>query len=340
MIRLVALTALLLTACTATPFIPLHEKQRGLSYASARPPRHYGGEGSAASLRKAQALGVNWISVTPFGFHRGTPELRWGGPNVWESDASLVAVTKEAHALGLRVLLKPHVWSRNEPAAEQWSDEEWRRYLGDYERFITHYATIARDTGADALSVGNEQKLASRFEPEWRRIIASVRAIYKGPLTYGANFDEVFHVRFWDALDWIGVSAYFPLVDAPKPSREELVRAWQPVVARLAQLARDERKPIVFTEIGYRSAEGAAWRQWELPRTAPLALDVQATAYEAFFEAVWPQPWLAGVYPWKWFSYPEHSGPQSNDYELENKPAEAVVREHYSRSATRSSTRR
>jgi hypothetical protein len=324
------LATLLLAACSAAPRIPLAEKQRGMSFAAARPPRHYGTDSSAQSLRKLQAMGVNWISITPFGFHRDTPELRWGG-NVWESEDSLVAVTKQAHGLGIRVLLKPHVWSRNEKAMESWTDDDWRRYLASYERFIEHYATVGRDAGVDAISVGNEQKLASRFEPEWRQIIARVRTIYKGPLTYGANFDEIFHVRFWDALDWIGVSAYFPLVDAPRPSREELVRAWQPIVERLAQLSREQRKPIVFTEIGYRSVEGAAWRQWELPRNAPVNLQVQATAYEAFFEAVWPQPWLAGAYPWKWFSHPEHSGPEDDEFEIENKPAEQVVREHYRR---------
>ena len=59
-----------------------------------------------------------------------------------------------------------------------------------YEQFITHYATLARDAKIDALCVGNEQKHSTKYEREWRRIIDRVRAIYKGPLTYGANFDE------------------------------------------------------------------------------------------------------------------------------------------------------
>ena len=58
---------------------------------------------------------------------------------------------------------------------------------------------------------------------------------------------------------------------------------------------------------------------------------MQAEAYEAFFEAVWPQPWFGGVYWWKWFSHPGHSGAGSNDFELENKPAERVVERHYRR---------
>jgi len=336
------LLAALLAACT-TPAPPARiEKQNGMSYACAfsreRDVR-YGSAASREALRELKELGVNWISITPFGFHRGTPEIRWGGDRVWETDESLVAVTKQAHDLGIKVLLKPHIWGRGELKMEEWQDAQWQPWFASYTRFIEHYATIARDAQVDAFSIGNEQKVSSRREAEWRRIIASVRAIYRGPVTYGANFDEVFDVPFWDAVDWIGVSGYFPLVDERSPSRESLVRAWQPVVERLGKLAKESGRPIVFTELGYRSADGAAWRQWELPRDAPLNLEAQRAAYEAFFEAVWPQPWLAGVYPWKWYSYPNHGGPRSNDYEIEDKPAVEVVRRYYSRSASSSSRR-
>lgn len=314
------------------------EKQRGMSFASAREIR-YGSPGSAEALQDLKALGVNWISITPFAFHRGEPRLRFGGERVWETDESLVAVTKQAHELGIKVLLKPHVWGRGELRMETWTPEQWRTWFDDYAKFIEHYAILGRNAGVDAFSIGNEQKVASRHDAEWRALIARVRAIYAGPLTYGANFDEVFDVTFWDAVDFIGVSAYFPLVPDATASRDALVRAWQPVIAKLARLSRDAGKPIVFTELGYRSADGAAGRQWELPRDARLNLDAQRVAYEAFFEAVWPQAWLAGVYPWKWESYRDHSGPQSNDYHLEHKPAAEVVRRYYSMSATSSSRR-
>ncbi|HJQ36367.1 MAG TPA: hypothetical protein VKB93_04435 [Thermoanaerobaculia bacterium] len=298
----------------------------------------YGSPASAEALRDLENLGVNWISIMPFGFHRGTPEIRFGGERVWETDESLAAVTKQAHALGIKVLLKPHIWGRGELDMSRWTDAQWASWFEHYTRFIEHYATIARDAKVDALSIGNEQKVASSHETEWRAIIKRVRSIYRGPLTYGANFDEVFDVRFWDALDFIGVSAYFPLVDERTPSKEALVRAWQPTIVRLAALSKRTKRAIVFTEIGYRSVEGAAWRQWEIPRDAPANADAQRVAYEAFFEAVWPQPWLAGAYPWKWFSYPQHVR-SANEYEIEDKPAEDVVRRYYSTSASRSARR-
>ena len=91
------------------------------------------------------------------------------------------------------------------------------------------------------------------------------------------------------------------------------------LLARLAGFGRT----VVFTELGYRSASYGAWRHWEITDEAPVDLRAQAEAYEAFFLAVWPQPWFGGVYWWKWFSFPGHSGASSNDFELENKPAES-----------------
>ncbi len=330
--RLLLLIVLLASCATRAPDVAPAAKHRGMSFAAASPRRGtYGSEASAQSLRKLKDLGIDWISLMPFGFHRGEADLTFGGERVWETDASLVAATKQAHALGIKVMLKPHVWGRAEQRMETWTDAEWRKWFDDYLRFAEHYATIARDAKVDAFCIGNEQKIASRHEQEWRRIIERVRAIYKGPLTYGANFDEVFDIAFWDALDWIGVSGYFPLVPDLSPERATLVRAWQPILAQLEQLATREKKAVLFTEVGYRSAKGAAWRQWEIPRDAASDLDAQSSAYEAFFETVWPKPWVAGAYPWKWFSYPDHGRHDGNDYDIEGKPAEEIVLRAYRR---------
>jgi hypothetical protein len=313
---------------------------KGMSYAHAmRGGRGYGSEDSARSLRALAALGVEWISVTPFGFQRdpASPGFRTlaraaGGPG--ETDQSLRAVTRQAHGLGLKVMLKPHIWLRppHWPGSiEPRTEAGWRAWFASYEAFAGHYARLAQEAGMDAFCVGNELARTTAREADWRRVIAAARREYAGPLTYGAEAEEVFRVPFWDALDFIGVSAYYPLVDHPSPGRAALAEAWRPVVERLARLSASHRRKVVFTELGYRSAPHAAWRHWEITDAAPVDLRAQAEAYEAFYLAVWPQPWFGGVYWWKWFSHPGHSGPGSNDFELEGKPAALVVGRHYRR---------
>src|SRR5688572_1708717 len=296
--------------------------------------RGYGSPDSAASLRALAALGVSWVSLTPFGFQRTEKdtEIRWSGTRIAETDERVKGAAAQARASGMRVMLKPHLWLR----PPQWpgtvdpgSDAGWAAWFASYRPFILHYAALAESEGMDALCIGNELQRATLREAEWRALIAEIRGVYKGPLTYGATAEEVFGVRFWDALDFIGVSAYYPLVDARTPTRAAVAAGWVPVKAQLAALSARYKKKVVFTEIGYRSADAAAWRHWEITDEAAVNLPAQATAYEGFFDAVWDEPWMGGAYFWKWFSHVGHSGPRSNDFEFEGKPAEEVVRRHY-----------
>src|SRR2546428_3407850 len=142
----------------------------------------------------------------------------------------------------------------------------------------------------DAFCLGNELEKTTGHEREWRSVIAAVRAAYAGPLTYGAAFEEVFRVSFWDALDFIGVSAYYPLVQERSPDRALLAAAWKPLTQKLAGLAATRGRRIVFTELGYRSADLGRSKHWEIPRSAPVKLSLQSDAYVAIFDALLPQP--------------------------------------------------
>jgi hypothetical protein len=313
------------------------EKLRGMSFACGwRGGREgaYGSPQSDLSLAALAKLGVTWISVTPFGFETAPTavRIRWAASGVPEDDANLLAVAAQAHRRGLRVMLKPHLWLGRAHApgdVNPAGPQGWQEWFASYREFILHYAELASQGSFEAFCIGNELSSASPHGAEWRRIIADIRRRYHGPLTYGANAGEVYTVPFWRDLDWIGVSAYFPLVAERSPSVAALAAAWQPIAVKLAALARSTARPIVFTELGYRSADFAAWQQWQIEDSAPVNLDLQAAAYRAFFQAVWPQAWLKGVFWWKWFSYPDHSSPTSNQYEIENKPAAEVLRQSF-----------
>src|SRR5262249_34027245 len=148
----------------------------------------------ARTLAHLRDLGADWISITPFGFQRSPQDatFRWGGGGRWgESDDRLREVTAQAHALGLKVMLKPHLWLR--PPAwcgeiDPGTPEGWRRWFDTYDEFLAHYAALAREAGIDALCVGNELERSVVKGDEWRRLIARARSIYPGPLTYGASW--------------------------------------------------------------------------------------------------------------------------------------------------------
>ncbi len=314
-------------------------KHRGMSYEhslSSDDGVGYGSKASAQSLMRLKELGVNWISITPFGFQR-TPQDTVIGRYATESDESMLAVTEQAHALGMKVMMKPHLWLYPPfwvGDIEHHSEGSWAAWFKSYHDFIVHFAELAKVGSMDALCIGNELKKTSIRDAEWRGIIKAVRAVYDGPLTYGATAEEVFAVKFWDLLDFIGVNAYYSLVNARTAELTTLLDAWQPVLARLSALSIFWQKKVVFTEIGYRSADFGAWRHWEIGDSAPVNLQLQANAYAAVFEAVWPQPWFGGAYWWKWPSSNMGGGPENNDFTPINKPSESVLRKNYSGKST------
>ncbi len=313
-------------------------KQHGIAFEHAwgrRATTHgYGTIASGKSLTHLQNLGVNWISVIPFGFQRAPSDtvIRWNDSHLSKTDERLRAVAVQARERGISVMLKPHVWLRP-PAwvgmVSSKTESDWAAWFESYRRFILHYAALARDTGIEALCIGNELKGTTHREQEWRALIAEIRDVYDGVLTYGAHADEVWTLPFWDALDYIGVSAYFELTDKPSPSRSEMVAGWEPHVTQLERLAILWNRPVLFTEIGYRSVDFAAQYPWKFDDTTAVNLQLQADAYAAFFEAVWPKPWLAGAHWWKWRSSLDDGGMTKDDFTPRSKPAEKILKQFY-----------
>ena len=107
------------------------------------------------------------------------------------------------------------------------------------------------------------------WEPHWRRIAASVRGVYNGPLTYASNHGNEQNIRWWDALDYIGIDAYYSLTNDDDPTQEELIAAWLSRADKI-EAWRNRRwpgMPILFTEIGYRSYDGANRQPWDYNET-------------------------------------------------------------------------
>jgi hypothetical protein len=159
----------------------------------------------------------------------------------------------------------------------------------------------------------------------WRGVIADVRTRYAGPLTYAANYDEFHDVQFWDALDLIGVDAYFELSKVPTTDTDALAAAWQPIARDLAAFSSRWSRPILFTEAGYASQVGTATAPWDwLISTVPAPAE-QAAGYEALFRTFWNQPWFAGVHWWMWDDFDGGDEDQTLDYTPHGKPAESVL---------------
>ncbi|MEE9217829.1 MAG: hypothetical protein V3U98_02050 [Acidobacteriota bacterium] len=310
-------------------------RQRGVCYAhTVSLRRGYASVPAARQLDRLKGMGVNWVSVTPFAYlkpHEPRIVASSGFGSEGETDESMAVVIHEVRRRGLGVLLKPHLWSHGFVGRiSMRSEGDWRRFFREYGRYVVHNAVLGEACGASALCVGNELIEATRGrDAEWRRIIAAVRSVFAGPLTYGAHWDrEVEQIGFWDALDWVGVSLYAPLATSGAAGPEAWAEEARRQALRLGAIARRVNRPLVLVEVGFPSHPQAALKPWEDPDGGPADPQAQAAAYEALLSAFWPQPFLGGVYWWKWFSdEPAPAGDRSHRFA--GKPAEEVVRRFY-----------
>ncbi|WP_251019208.1 hypothetical protein [Streptomyces sp. ISL-11] len=279
-------------------------------------------------LRQIAATGARWVTFTPTWYQdRVTdPAMRTTGESA--GDDSLRHVIGLAHDAGLKVMVKPHVDLVKGGDRAEIRPTDPDAWFGAYERFITHYAHLAADTGTDQLAVGTELAGTSRDNARWSKVIAAVRESYRGPLTYAANYDEYQKIPFWGELDVIGIDAYWPLADTATTDTERLRRAWRPITEELAAFSERHHRKILFTEAGYVSQRGTttAPYSWTVSKTGGDA--EQAAAYEALLTALDGKPWWAGVCWWMWDDWPD-SGETAKRlaYTPHGKPAEKVLRE-------------
>ena len=243
-----------------------------------------------------------------------------------ESDEAICEAGARARALGLRVWLKPHLWTRGWAGDLAFGPAGWERFFESYRVFILHYALLAEREGFDGLVVGHE--LASStlgFPDRWRQLIGEVRRVYHGTLTYDANWgDEVKGIAFWDALDLVSVSFYDPLASKPTRSVPELAAGATKALEGLRAIAARAHRPVLLSEVGYAPFEGAPVRPWEEHRGAP-DLETQRACYEAVVRALSPCDWVAGAMWWKWFSTDRIGGPADASFTPRGKPAQQVM---------------
>ena len=283
------------------------------------------------NLDEIRTLGADAISIV----------VPWVTPNVRSieigpradmtpSDSALRETIREAHRRGLRVLLLPLVYVDFMGEGE-WrgtlAPADWSLWFSAYREMLLHDARLAEDEGAEYLSVGSELCSTEGRREDWQRILAEVRSVYSGKLTYSANWDHLESLSFAGGLDLLGMNAYFELSDDPDAGVEELKRGWSGIIEAISAWRARIGKPLVLTEVGYPSRRGAASHPWAYDAAGEAEPAVQERCYRAFIESWTGVPALAGVYFYIWWG---EGGPADTGYTPRGKPAERVIAKWFS----------
>lgn len=283
------------------------------------------------ALADLPSLGITDVSFVPTWWQAtGTSTSVFRDPSFTSDDSSLIAGIRAAKANGLRVTLKPHVNVKDGTWRGAIAPANPTDWFASYRSMLSGYARIAQQERVEQLVIGTELAGVSPDLDRWRSLILDVRLSYTGALTYAALPFEYQRIAFWDALDSIGVNAWWRHDVAPGlPAAQALVEmkeSWQGIVAELEAFSIRKTKPVVLTEAGFTDhlATLSDPSYWDHPRTSDRAAELaqQEVGYESLFRAFAGKPWLLGIHWWAWR---ETNATLDYDYTPQDKPAEAVV---------------
>lgn len=286
-----------------------------------------------------EQLGANWVSLMPYGYLSSAQDSIVAYDTDWqwigEKTEGLNATIPLFKARGIKIMLKPQIWiSRGVYTGKinPTNPHSWKVFKASYREFILHFAQLAAQHDIPLYCIGTElPSVVKREEKFWRELILELRSIYKGELVYAENWDQYDAVPFWDALDYIGLNAYFPLKGETPLTLEHIQQRWAKTSNRIGQVSKEFNRPVLFTEMGYRSIDDPLRRPWDYRDKAQnYNPKMQAIALEALLKKFMPQPWWQGGFVWKWFpDHPNAGGENHTGFTPQNKLAEEVLRSYF-----------
>ncbi len=294
---------------------------------------------SAAGILDTAA---NWSVLTPtWTFTRESPpvlELVTGRDLLWPELATLI---QESRSQGLRVGLFPtpsmpiagppgpgsyhDLWWQAAPRDFVW----WVMWFEEYESFLQHHASVARQFEAEMLILGGEwlspalpdglladgsqSGVPADAEERWRQIIAELRGLYDGRIAWALTYPQDLQrpPAFLDSVDLIYVLWSAPLGSQSAIPVSEIQAAAERILDREVILLEQRFEQPMVLAVSYPSAGGAiqacvpapggSCRPFDalsppnpdLPAVSQN-LNVQLKVYQALLNAVNERDWIDG----------------------------------------------
>jgi hypothetical protein len=327
-LAVIAVVSLILPAfCGAIEF-------KGMSYCG-WDANAYSTIDSNTSLARLKDTSCQWVAIIVVWFQDNinstSIEPNYNKYSV-RPESVKVAINR-CHQLGMKVMLKPMVDLSKDPNHWRGQIVPSAAWFAEYHDFLNYWADFAEQNDVEMFCIGCELVATDSSATQWRSVANDVRTHYSGPITYAANWGNETIVSWWDAVDYIGIDAWYPLTSKNNPTLTELKNAWSNR-ANLIQSWRNSswpNKQVFFTEAGYSSFDGTNTYPglWPPPDSAAVDVNEQADCYEALLSVCSARPWWRGVFWWNWETDPNAGGLADKHCTPQNKPAQDVVSSHY-----------
>ncbi len=288
------------------------------------------------SFLELTQINASWISIIPYAYSHGyTSKVYFNTNSQWWGE-TIIGVQKTidlAQEQDLKTMLKPHIWfgwGKNATDFKLSTEQDWIAWEKSYSNYILAFAKIAATKKVDLFCFSTELKQVVLERPQFfKQLITKIRAIYKGNITYAANWDNYENVTFWNDVDFIGIDAYFPLSEEKQPSVATLHKKWTPIKEQLKKIAHKHNKPILFTEYGFESCDYNTKETWGSNGKHPANQQAQTNAYKAFFDSFYNENWFAGGFLWKWHLTEETKRNTATSYTPQNKQVLQLIQQKF-----------
>ncbi|HLG60643.1 MAG TPA: hypothetical protein VKY19_01840 [Ktedonosporobacter sp.] len=207
------------------------------------------------------------------------------------------------------------------------SSQSLQAWFDSYWATLRPYLIAAHDV--DEIAIGTEFERLQNVNPSyWITLLQRVHSVYSGKIIYDMNWTTLKNPPlpkwFWSPLlNDLGVSLYFPLVDAPKRlTQQEAITLWHDrALVWLDGLAQTTGKSVIISEIGYANTAYAGYNPYNAAFSAPRDDDEQALLYNAALQNIHNDSHVIGVFFWAWLVPP---------YDPSQKPAAQILHQWYS----------
>jgi len=338
----------------------------GMNYGFMAKRGYYNTEYAKKQPKLMADMGVNWVTLNANFCMENLASTRCFLDFEYSStEYELIEMAKRMHDAGLRIMLKPCMtlldgaWMGrvNFPSDSENTQingiklEYWKKWFNSFKECSKYFADIAERCGIEAYLIGAEYFGTEGQNKGWSETIDVVKDIYSGPVSYEFTPKSILNdlntLEWFNKLDFLSHSIYPPARQKNKTSTllenpDAINQSEQPLEAMIEHLKpqldvmkaimeRFGNKPILFTEIGCRSARGVSMKPDDYRWKSKYDGMEQANYMEAVFRTFTQlENWL-GLLWWKWDETQDRphytTDPTGNQgFTIQGKPAEDIFK--------------
>lgn len=323
--------------CAGETKVPARPKQEQVRGFSIQLSEANGVKGYLKAIDDLSDMGCTWVN---FAIAARQNDIKSESVHIaWQnipSQKDIERILRYAKSKGMSTMVMPIVLL-DHASSKEWrgviEPPDWDVWFDSYTKYIVFVAKLAHACDVDIFSVGSELLSTESFRSRWANVIAEVRKIYFGKLTYSANWDHYEFPVFWDQLDYVSMNCYHELADRPGATVAELNKAWvterngKPAIKpSLLAFVEKQKKPFFFTEVGWHNLQNTVSEPWNYVAEGEIDPTEQLHAYQSFVET-WgnvPNTKFMGAFFWEW--KPGGKPTDHGSYSLQGEPALEVVK--------------